>query len=155
MVEMVNNTKKCKRCNSFYPFENFRKDTRLKCGLRTYCITCENKMVSNSYYKTKEYHKAYNKMYEDKRRDFKLKERYGINLEEYNRLFAIQNGMCALCNREETSTRNNKPKLLAVDHCHKTGKVRGLLCQNCNTALGLFNDSIEILEKAKKYLVIN
>lgn len=76
-----------------------------------------------------------------------LRVKYGITLEEYKEIFDKQKGVCALCLREE------KGKMLAVDHCHITGKVRGLLCGNCNRALGLFQDNPDILERAKEYVL--
>lgn len=74
--------------------------------------------------------------------------RYGITLEEYDALFVIQGGVCALCGEPSDSER----RLLSVDHCHDTGKVRGLLCSSCNMGIGIFNDDIESLEKAIAYL---
>lgn len=69
---------------------------------------------------------------------------YGITLLDYNLMYKEQKGVCAIC---------SKPKsLLQVDHCHHSGKVRGLLCVQCNTSLGSFNDDIQMLEKAIQYL---
>jgi hypothetical protein len=59
-----------------------------------------------------------------------------------------QNGLCAICKKTETGKTSN----LCVDHCHKTGKVRGLLCNNCNKGLGLFKDNPEVLLNASAYL---
>jgi hypothetical protein len=74
---------------------------------------------------------------------------YGITLKEYENLYIKQNGMCAICHHPEPV----KSRLfLAVDHDHKTGKVRGLLCSKCNMALGSFDDSIHSLLSAIRYL---
>lgn len=73
--------------------------------------------------------------------------RYGITLEQYNYLRAKQIFRCAICDRPETQTRR-----LDIDHCHKTNKIRGLLCNLCNQGLGLFKDSISSLISAVKYL---
>lgn len=73
---------------------------------------------------------------------------YNITRKEYDLLLQKQNSKCAICQRE----RDTMKKRLAVDHDHKTGKVRGLLCNNCNSALGNFRDSIQILRTAVKYL---
>jgi hypothetical protein len=70
---------------------------------------------------------------------------YGITLEEYNRLFVVQNGQCAICG-------NPQEKSLDVDHCHKTNKVRGLLCRKCNLGIGFMQDNPEICKKASEYL---
>lgn len=74
---------------------------------------------------------------------------YGITVEDYEKLFKAQKGKCAICG---TSDPGQGKKHLCVDHCHKTGKVRGLLCHQCNRALGLLSDSAKILEKSIKYL---
>lgn len=86
-------------------------------------------------------------------RVWNLKRKYGISLEEYNALLAAQNGVCAICGKMESHIhKSGKLKELAVDHCHKTKKVRGLLCFNCNQALGRFQDSMENLRRALAYL---
>ncbi len=72
--------------------------------------------------------------------------KYGLTLEQYDKLEKMQKGKCAICRSTELN------KKLAIDHCHKTGKVRGLLCSNCNNGLGKFKDSKKLLVKALKYL---
>jgi hypothetical protein len=69
-----------------------------------------------------------------------LKYTFGMTLEEYDELLLAQEGVCAVCRREETSLRRGVVKSLDVDHDHKTGEIRGLLCSACNTALGLLQD---------------
>lgn len=80
-----------------------------------------------------------------------LKKNYGLTSDDYDKLLEDQNGSCAICGRlptgGATSTRN-----LHVDHDHKTGKIRGLLCQKCNPALGQFNDEPALLRAAAAYL---
>ena len=78
----------------------------------------------------------------------RLKSNFGISLKDYNDLLLKQGNLCAICFQPE------KNKRLAVDHNHKTGKVRGLLCQKCNRGLGLFNDDSILVENAYKYLNI-
>src|SRR5271166_6576054 len=84
----------------------------------------------------------------------RLKSRFGITLEQYNEMLTKQNGVCAICKQAEThiDKRVNRPRNLAVDHNHITGKVRGLLCFDCNAALGKFNESIELINRAINYL---
>ena len=84
----------------------------------------------------------------DKYRSKELKKNYGITLEEYNLMFAEQDGCCAICGTHQCSTG----KSLAVDHDHISGQIRGLLCANCNTALGKLNDDIETILRAADYL---
>ena len=73
--------------------------------------------------------------------------------EDYNDTLELQEGVCALCLKPETSKRDDgSEQLLAVDHDHATGRIRGLLCQRCNTGLGLFRDDPEALERAAEYV---
>ncbi len=80
-----------------------------------------------------------------------LEKRYGITLEQYNELVEIQGGRCAICNKLPTGT-NHTSKRLAVDHCHATGAVRGLLCGTCNTTIGMIEDRPELLDRMRRYL---
>ncbi|HEF4840214.1 TPA: endonuclease VII domain-containing protein [Burkholderia vietnamiensis] len=77
---------------------------------------------------------------------------YGINYDAYLAMLAEQHGVCALCGGEGfVMARHHKLKLV-VDHCHKTGRIRGLLCHNCNRALGLLQDDADVIRKAIDYL---
>lgn len=82
-----------------------------------------------------------------RRKNHKLKSLYGISLEEYNKINESQNNVCAIC-----KSPCNIKKILSVDHDHNTSFVRGLLCHNCNTGLGNFKDSEQLLAAAIKYL---
>jgi hypothetical protein len=88
----------------------------------------------------------------EKQRNHELQKKYGISVEQYEQMLASQNGVCLICGKGETHTRNGKVTLLCVDHCHKTGKVRGLLCKRCNVMLGQSGDDIETLTSAIEYL---
>lgn len=94
------------------------------------------------------YHKEWNRKNFDKKNAKRYKWLYGITLEQYNAMFDIQKGCCAICNKHQTEFKRR----LSVDHCHETGKVRQLLCDLCNRALGYFKDSPELLETAASYL---
>lgn len=74
------------------------------------------------------------------RRDYHLKSAYGISLNEYKTILARQGGLCAVCRQPETAIFAGKVKSLDVDHCHRTGAVRGILCSSCNIALGRLNE---------------
>lgn len=80
-------------------------------------------------------------------------KKYNITIDEYENMHEQQNGVCAICGQPENRAYNGNAINLAVDHCHKTGKVRGLLCSRCNQALGNFQDSSKILAKALNYLL--
>lgn len=90
---------------------------------------------------TKDYHRSYN-----------LKKAYGITLEEYLKLLEMQRGLCSCCGNQETATRHGKLKTLSVDHDHKSGRVRGLLCVMCNSMLGYSCDDPERLAAGIEYL---
>lgn len=82
------------------------------------------------------------------RRDVIIRNQYGITLEDYNNMLEAQGYKCAICgNEDEVEGRR-----LAIDHCHTTGKVRGLLCGKCNRGLGLFYDNFTLLQNAIEYL---
>jgi len=86
----------------------------------------------------------------EKARNSELKRRFGISLETYNEILESQNGTCSIC-KQKCLTYDN----LSVDHCHKTGRMRGLLCSQCNKGLGHFKDCPQLLEKAIAYLMFN
>jgi len=82
-----------------------------------------------------------------------LKRFFNITIEEYEQIYTFQGGKCAICGKPETAVLSGKVKRLAVDHCHDTGVVRGLLCGRCNTAIGLLNHDIDLLALATDYLL--
>lgn len=74
---------------------------------------------------------------------------YGITLDEYKAMLAAQDGRCAICGAESSDASKRR---LCVDHCHGTGRVRGLLCGKCNIGIGQFNHDVDLLTKAIGYL---
>lgn len=78
---------------------------------------------------------------------YNIKKNYGLSVEEYERMLLAQQGVCRICKREQARNRR-----LAVDHCHKTGLVRGLLCDECNHGIGNFQDRLDLLKAAIDYL---
>lgn len=86
----------------------------------------------------------------DKRSNYLIRT-YGIAFHEYKRLFRTQKGRCKICGTKEVGTDETKVTL-CLDHCHKTGKVRGLLCSHCNSGLGFFRDDPELMQKAIEYI---
>ena len=82
------------------------------------------------------------------KRDIIIRKQYGITLEEYNNMLEAQDYKCAICGNEDEI----EGRRLAIDHCHSTGNVRGLLCGKCNRGLGLFYDNQELLKQAIQYL---
>lgn len=79
-------------------------------------------------------------------------KKFGLTPEAYDELVRRQEGLCAICGKPESSKRDGITKALAVDHCHKTGKIRGLLCAKHNTMLGMAEDDPSVLQKMIDYL---
>lgn len=122
----------------------------LNCGeefseLNTKIRAGKGKFCCNECYK--EYRRKNKKDEKESNRLYQKKTKYGLNAEEYYNMFESQNNKCAICG-EEFSDSNKA----FVDHCHKTNKVRGLLCTRCNSLLGMAKDNIETLQNAIKYL---
>jgi hypothetical protein len=92
--------------------------------------------------------RAYRESDPDGYRDKVIRRKYGIGLVEFDEMLVAQGGGCAICGAAMNPDANS----LAIDHCHATGKVRGILCGRCNKALGLFDDDPLLLEKAVIYL---
>lgn len=143
----------CTVCKELKSKDNFRNDNRKLNGKRSNCRSCELK--SDTRYKVNpEKERNRTNLWRERNKDtlkssykkWALKKNYGLSIEEYNSLLKLQNNCCAICNKKE------QKKMLAVDHCHSTGKVRGLLCSKCNTAIGLVKENKETLNKMIAYL---
>ena len=110
------------------------------------------------YQKNKQSSQQRSKKYRESHKEYYagilLKKNYGMTICQYNELFTNQNGVCVICLKLETKVdpRSSAIKKLSVDHDHKTGKVRGLLCDSCNLALGKFHDDPSLLRRAINYL---
>lgn len=85
----------------------------------------------------------------DQLRDDRYRWKFGITLDDYHKMLEKQDGRCGICKSTEAGGRWGT---FAVDHCHTTGKVRGLLCSNCNNGIGKLGDTVEALESALDYL---
>ena len=151
--------KKCTKCKVLKDFCAFNKKAKSKDGLNTYCRECckhdqAEWRKNNPTFGVKNYRswRQQNPIkYKETTRKKGLRQ-YGLSIEEWEIIFDKQNGVCAICNLPETVIDKGTKRRLAVDHCHSTGKVRGLLCTKCNRAIGLLNDNPEILDKASAYL---
>jgi len=147
-------TKICTKCRKEKPLSEFSIDKKKKDGFRTSCKECNH----NYYLENKEKINLSHKNWQSKNKDYiKIYNRiikYGVTLEQYNKMLEAQNGVCAICGQVEKiiDKRVNRTVSLAVDHNHSTGKVRGLLCVKCNSILGLANDNMILLQKSIEYL---
>lgn len=100
----------------------------------------------------KQYEITRRKQHPEIYRAYELKAHFGMTIEEYNEKLATQNGVCAICKQPETRVREGRVLPLCVDHSHASEQNRGLLCFRCNTGLGYFQDSPELLIAAAQYL---
>lgn len=147
----------CSKCKIEQPITEFWKDPRKKNGLKSNCRTCSklsvkicfDKNKSIYYVKQKQYVKNNKKVITSYKRDWHFKNKYNLSLEELDVMRVAQNFCCKICGKHELDTPRQS---LCVDHCHDTKKVRGLLCESCNQALGLFYDNAINLRKAAEYL---
>lgn len=153
--------KKCSQINP-QPLINFFKNKRNVDGFDKYCKECKKDWVNKEEdaLRAKEYRLKNKEKVRIKRKERYEKNpninihrnlrRYDMSIEQYNDLLKAQNNSCAICYTSES----NLNRRLSVDHCHKTNKVRGLLCINCNSAIGLLktDDGIDLLKNAIKYI---
>ena len=139
------NAKICSQCKEEKPIEEFSIANSAWCGRAASCKKCVSAYAKKRRLTKEGYEES---------RNSQLKQNYGMTLEFYNVLLSAQDGVCAICGKPETSKgQGGRVRQLSVDHCHKTGTVRGLLCSDCNTALGMFGDDEERLSNAINYLV--
>jgi len=139
--------KACRSCGVEKPFSEFIKDKNRPDGHYVYCKLC-----NTARRKEKQYDKAWRKSNPAKvvkNRRTGLLKKYGLTEDDYNNLLAKQNYACAICKSTDPNDRWNR---FHIDHCHTSGKVRGLLCTQCNTGLGKFYDNIKSLSTAIEYL---
>lgn len=140
----------CRKCLGEFSTNGFAKDKTTKDGLQRWCRTCHYDYIkSRPGYKEKQAAAHKRRWNSGVQRDYHLRKSFGISLNQYNDMLAAQNGVCAICDKIQ---ENAKQKNLGVDHNHVTGLVRGLLCQNCNTAIGLMADNPDIAARAIDYL---
>jgi len=172
--------KVCKNCGELKSVSEFTKNRHTGCGPSVYkenCKSCarllrdreseskraaiyrgktlderrEKKRLYLSVPENLEKSRAYAREYAKKnphRQRIRILAQYGLTEEGFDELLKSQNGVCAICGKSRSEMKSN----LVVDHDHKTGKVRGLLCVQCNTSLGNLKDNTDLLKKAAEYL---
>lgn len=141
--------KKCTVCKEELPFESYHKSKLTKDGFGYRCIPCDRKARHK-------YREENTERFAEVNRRKQLKHRYNISLEEYEVIRVSQGCVCAICGSSSNGVSGKQRDWnWSVDHCHSTGKVRGLLCNSCNRGLGLLGDTVEQLEKALAYLKKN
>lgn len=135
-------TRTCRKCAEEKDIESFGKyNNGTNEGRRRVCEACRYKRAKEKGYAT------YKHKTTRQQRKHEIKYRYGITEEELGDMYKAQEGKCLICKQHEDTVGT-----LNIDHCHTTGKVRGLLCKRCNMGIGYFKDNVELLRKAAKYL---
>ena len=142
--------KKCNDCLEDKPLSEYHiriDNTKKEKRPRSVCKACHTERTSVKNNKTPE------NLEKHRLRSFKshLKITYGLTIDMYTQMYTDQDGRCIICNKEYHSTLE-KPKGLFVDHCHKTGKVRSLMCHHCNAAIGHMREDEWVLQNAILYL---
>jgi Autographiviridae endonuclease VII len=167
--EVLSRHKTCSKCEEVKPLHKFSRHAQSSDGRRPDCKECQARRNAVWYLKDQPQRQAARASYYERNREHVLARQkqyaaanpdkiaknarrnrlkaYGLSLEEYDQLFLEQGGVCLICKRPETITRN-----LPVDHDHTTGKVRGLLCTPCNSVLGLVDEDSERLRLMAEYL---
>ena len=156
-------TRNCTHCHNDLPIKSFRtfksKTGNINC--KSYCKQCDNKLREknrkiNGENETRKEKRANGSQARSKIRYQKevmsglpttpqritWLKKYGLTIEDFESLEKQSNNRCYICGEEETRLVSKK---LCVDHCHKTGKVRGLLCNRCNRTLGFLKDDIDLM----------
>jgi len=149
----------CKTCSTEKPLTEYyvRKKTSTNVYYTHVCKQCykvknAKKWANKTPEQKKEHNRKNRERYSsDERKNIRLKERYGITLDEYNAIIEAQNNKCKICSVELTYGPANIANA-RLDHCHDKLKVRGLLCHNCNSLLGHAKDNTTILKNAIRYL---
>lgn len=140
--------KVCGCCNVYRPYSEFYPAPKRKDGFRSDCKGCTKAKVKDWQSKNKDKCKSWYLGY----RDTRYLRKYGVTYVEFLQLAKEQDNKCKICQNPLVFGEPRTKKAAALDHCHATGKVRGILCNVCNTSLGGFQDSPELLRVAAKYL---
>lgn len=139
-------TKQCRRCEQVLPLAKFYAERKSADGRATMCKDCDDAKGA-TYRASKAGKRSEKRKY--------LKKIYDITLEQWNEMYRAQGGVCAICHKRETTKNRYGMRQLSVDHNHETGKIRGLLCSNCNSMLGFVYDDPATLIEAAAYLTRN
>lgn len=136
IVIITSSLRKCTHCGAEKQLLEFPPAKKGKGGLHSWCRKCCNTEAAASRDPVN-------------RKDYYMKYLYNISVEEYQKMLTEQNGVCYICHRKEHMPRKTD---LAVDHDKKTGRVRGLLCSNCNRALGFIEENPVFAENLLNYI---
>lgn len=144
-------SKICSVCKEDKDYSEFWNSKKSKDGKGYRCKPCDTAARHSYKEKNREVVKV-------RQRNQHLEMKYGITSEEYDKMLEAQGGCCAVCGTDKPTGEGSFQrhlKNMAVDHCHETGRVRGLLCNKCNRGIGLLRDDPELLRKAADYLEVH
>ncbi len=170
-TQIIGDLKECSKCNKLLPINNFNINRSTSCGLHSSCKLCLKVYYNNRSQALKDkakesslncyYNRKNGVISEYKKRKELLaelnlshaaishiKRKYNLSLEKYINMLEKQHYKCLICGISEKDISSK----LAVDHDHESGKVRGLLCNKCNSAIGLLKEDPKLLIKAAEYL---
>lgn len=138
VMAILPHNRRCKRCEETKLIGEFyiSKGEKGKARIDTWCKDCRKKKQPYTFRANRQH----------------IVRTYGITIEQYDRMYEAQNGVCASCGLPETKIQYGRVMMLAVDHDHETGRVRGLLCADCNRALGLLKDNPSRIAGMLKYV---
>lgn len=140
-------SKSCRKCSHLKPLTEFSRQTGTRDGLRTWCRACV--VQSSKSWRLNNVHR-----HNDHHRVSRLRKLgVTVDINQVSVLRVEQANKCAICGKPETSMRHGQVSALSMDHCHKTKKLRGLLCRRCNTGIANFDDDIARLQSAMNYLL--
>jgi hypothetical protein len=149
-------TKICTKCKGLpQPLQNFHSSKQSKDGYTSWCKKCKN--AANAAYdsahreKTNKRGRDWHRAHPGAARRITLKKKYGLTVEAYDAMLTAQLGTCAICHRSSPGRKDIANFI--VDHSHKTGKTRGLLCDPCNKGIAYFKENIVVMDKAINYLL--
>lgn len=157
MPKAVGKHKVCSKCLKKKSISEFYKNKSMPDGLSYQCIDCKKEIINSKEYKKqdkkykRQHYLKYRSDYKTHSRKSRLKT-YGITIEDYDKMFFEQKGICAICGKVETSINQYGIKRLCVDHNHKSGLVRQLLCMDCNTFLGKVEKNLNKLNLILEYM---
>jgi 23S rRNA G2069 N7-methylase RlmK/C1962 C5-methylase RlmI len=150
--------RKCRRCKANKSVNEFSRHKKRKDGswsLRANCKPCNVLAVGEWYQKHKAHSRRQMRERYQNRADVRervrnegFKRTYGITVDQYNKMLAVQKNKCAVCNKDQKLFERR----FDIDHCHETGTVRGLCCIRCNRGMGLLQDNPQLLRAAADHI---
>lgn len=159
VIEADAREKVCKTCQTSKPFAEFNRRSASRDGLARVCKECDADRKKQDILQYPEKHREKRRQRHERNLEQNIlnerlgtfRRKYGVSRELYDELFDQQQGRCAICQMEALS-RHGPKGTLRIDHNHETGAIRALLCNCCNTALGMFHDDIALVRIAVDYL---